>query len=237
MSEAVERLTAAVAKIRTMLDGQLGDAQALAVVCAEAGLYDDKYTFYGHEWSKYHLPPLTAGLWQHPEEFAELLVLLRERKVRRLVEVGTFCGWSATLLAAYLGRLGECQVLSLDTRESWDYGPRVRPRGMPQLPGLVFRVLEPHYALAPLAMDADVLFIDGAHEYHNVSLDFESRADAKLVVLHDVNDRHISVAGGHDGGVPRFWQELKDREPERCREIRRRDGHPSFGYGIFENHR
>jgi predicted O-methyltransferase YrrM len=68
----------------------------------------------------------------------------------------------------------------------------------------------------------DLLLIDGDHRYRGVTADFDTYTPllrpGGLIVLHDiVPDRALrdgAEEGEFVGGVPRFWQVLKDRFPD-----------------------
>ncbi len=192
------------------------DVKALASSCAVVGLYDDGRHVYG-AW-QYNVNRLyEPGLWQHPEELALLMVTCRALGVRTVLEVGTFHGGTAALLAAYL----KAHVHPDATVTSCDLNRYVtEPVGY-----------EYHPHATSISFDGgnfDLVLIDGNHTYDGARQDYRELEGAKFVAFHDIKDR--AVAELPCGGVPRLWGELKrDRV---TMELLRSDGEPWMGWGL-----
>lgn len=154
---------------------------------------------------------------QQDEEILGLMRLLRERRPRTILEIGTDQGgtlflWSrvaapdATLLAVDNHPLG-----ALGTRSAWALVRRGFARGRQRI-----HLLIPRDSHSTATVDevrgilkgrtVDFLFIDGDHEYEGVRRDFELYeplvAPGGLIAFHDVNESHWP-------GVIRLWNELK----------------------------
>ena len=58
-----------------------------------------------------------------------------------------------------------------------------------------------------------MVFIDGDHNYSSVKLDYENVGkNAKICVFHDIFDDFISNDISLNGGVPKFWNEIKNEK-------------------------
>ncbi len=192
------------------------DVASLATACAAVGLYDDGRHVYG-VWQKYVNQIHEPGLWQHPEELALLMVTCRALDVRTVLEVGTFHGGTAALLAAYL----KAHVHPDATVTSCDLNRYVtEPVGYEyHVPATSYDFVGKHY---------DLVLIDGNHTYDGALLDYERLNGARFVAFHDIKDR--AVAELPCGGVPKLWAELKrDRV---TMELLRSDGEPWMGWGL-----
>ncbi len=86
----------------------------------------------------------------------------------------------------------------------------------------------------------DVLFIDGDHTYAGVKADFEIYCGfvrpGGLIGFHDIvpdyNTRFGIATPADSGGVPTFWEELKQQFPE-TREIVEAPGQDGYGIGLL----
>jgi len=92
-------------------------------------------------------------------------------------------------------------------------------------------------ALAPLAHPAfDLCFIDADHSYEGVRADYIAMAPSCRVIMHhDIQDVTCLSIAGYSGGVPLFWQHLKEqlRAPRFSEFVdQSSDFLPRFGIGI-----
>lgn len=78
---------------------------------------------------------------------------------------------------------------------------------------------------------ADLLFIDGDHSYHGVKADFELYSP--LVSSEGIITFHDIVPGPSSGGVPQYWQELKQTRP--TTEFVADWKQEGFGIGMIQN--
>jgi hypothetical protein len=175
--------------------------------------------------------PGEGGLYQVPAQLAGFLVHLAGRGVRTVLDVGTFNGWTTTLLAAYLARFGPAQVVSIDRFECLDPAVmRLWETGAVPVAYLRFDdVAQLEDVLA--GRRYDLAFIDGNHAYNWVRSDLiRYLPHARMVAFHDINDCFCP-------DVVRLWAELRaataglgelhefTRQPERLR---------LMGIGLFE---
>lgn len=194
---------------------------------ARSGLFTDERDLYGM-WQSYALPRNTNGVWQHPEELADLFVHLSARKPCQFVEVGCFRGWLTALAGAYFRRFNpDHRAIGLDLSTLWTV-----PAGIPN-PGNVT------YARCDkVCLDFSpgrIVFIDANHSFRSAKTDVLNHAKyAGAVALHDINDARVRDEPGYDGGVWRLWRELKNGNPDRWTEFVRSDGVEAFGIGLIE---
>jgi predicted O-methyltransferase YrrM len=166
--------------------------------------------------------------WLHDEE-ADLLLGAACRALQRcpfgqLVEIGSYCGKSTVVLVAALSSsnaAGTVRVVAIDPHEGLvgaadqglertepTYRRFVRTLEDARIEHLVTPVLQRSYEVAWDAVGGQspigFLFVDGLHDYENVSRDlrhFEPHlAQTALVAFHDYAD--------HFPGVRRFVDEL-----------------------------
>ena len=158
---------------------------------------------------------------QDLEEFGPLLELLRADPPRRLLEIGTYKGGTFFML---------CQVCTPDAHVATidlTLPPDVESFGRPRQHVATFegsstseevRKEIGRFFDAPI----DVLFIDGDHEYEGVKADFELYSPLVRhgghVVFHDIvpDDGSGSM---WVGGVPEYWQEIKQQRGWETREL------------------
>ncbi len=141
------------------------------------------------------------GLWQTPGQLAGALVHLSSQNIDSFVEIGTYAGWTCTVIVAYLMRFGLNSAYTYDveqfcsplTQTIW------KNHNMP----LVYLLNEP---IPP--GDYDLIFIDGNHEYPYVKADYEMyKSRARMLMFHDINDAYCP-------GVRQIWKEIKTLDPK-----------------------
>jgi len=159
------------------------------------------------------------GAFQKINELKRLIALLRRRKLRTLVEIGTFRGgtlWLWCQLATESAR-----VVSIDlpakSYSGWMQQDKMKAyvtalqrldfiRGDSRRKSTLSR-LEQVLDGAPI----DFLFIDGDHNYDSVRQDFERYSalvrPGGIVALHDI----LYHPGFPENQVNRYWQEIKEK--------------------------
>jgi hypothetical protein len=148
------------------------------------------------------------GMIQVPTEYVDLLLMLRRHRVRSFCEIGVDFGGFAVLTAAYLKRM-----CGLEEYHCLDVRPRFADREFYEriLP-LVFHVPATSNDLCGRAFD--VVFCDGDHSYWWTKRDFLNLGRyARIYCLHDIKAHEYDSL---DGGVVRFWAELKESFRGRC---------------------
>lgn len=161
---------------------------------------------------------------QVQSELRSFLELLSTEPPRAVVEVGTGRGGTLFLLAAVAQR--DAVLVSIDAadKEGLFGGERVYKRrarlyralGAPGQ-SVVFISADSHHDQTRRAVEValhgrsiDVLFIDGDHTRAGVEADYRMYSPlvrkGGLVAFHDI----VPGPAEHVGGVPEFWQQLRD---------------------------
>jgi predicted O-methyltransferase YrrM len=178
---------------------------------------------------------------QVDSEILGLLRELRNRRCRRVVEIGTARGGTLFLLLQALPR--DASVVTIDLPAGpvgagyphWKTAlfHALRPvgqrltliRGDSQDPATQNRVRE------ALGGSADFILIDGDHSYEGARRDFELYmkilAPAGVIAFHDI----VPGPSENVGGVPKLWQELRERYVHRELVADWRQG--GFGIGLL----
>jgi hypothetical protein len=180
----------------------LRDPVYLAGVIRQVGLRQHLHSRYGAEEIDTNS---VDGLLQNPAELAELMVLLSNYPIRTALDIGAFNGWTTALMTAYLLRWNPClQVVGIDPK-SWC--SEIEQVTLSQLLPLTFARMT---SSCLHGQRFDFCFIDGEHHYPSVAADhYHVGQYARIAAFHDINDDETVSAYHAWGGVPRFWQELK----------------------------
>lgn len=222
------RLAAAPDGILAASPEELRDVDRLTHLVAAAGLACDPRRLYGAD--EVHCNRIARGLWQIPRQLARFLVLLSGRDIRTVLEVGTFTGDTFAVVMAYVSRFNPGAVgITVDIADARP--PRAVAAG--RFSGRFARGTAADFA----GQAFDLCMTDADHSYAAVRADYDAvGAGARLCMFHDINDRLVEEWPGNDGGVPRFWRELKARRPAGA--LREFCGHsesrPVMGIGVVE---
>lgn len=203
-----EKLSAVLDQIAKADLGQLRNIEFVQHQIEQIGLARDTRGIYGQD--ERFMNPIPRGFWQIPRQLAEFSVLLSGYDIRSFVEVGTFTGYTFAFLTAYLSRFNrEFLAITIDIKDWNSVKPVVTSRYNAQF----VMGTSADYA----GREFDLCLIDGDHSFDAVSADFERIGrKAKLCAFHDINDKLVGEYPPNNGGVPRFWRqlkaEIKDRE-------------------------
>lgn len=160
----------------------------------------------------FHTPATPVPVLQRQDEFARLLALYRERRPRRVVEVGTYHG--GTLYHWLRNAAPGAVVVSLDSYTTGVDNRALYDAWRP--PGVTLHALagdsrDPALAaqVRDLVGEADWLFIDAGHFEPEVRGDYALYAplvaDSGVIVLHDILDHpaHPELQ------VWRLWRDIR----------------------------
>jgi Methyltransferase domain len=182
----------------------LADLQSpnvIADLIRHAGLVRDHRQLYGPE--ERFVNAGNDGLWQIPMQLALCLAELSEFDIKSFLEIGTWSGWTTSFIAAYLRRFNpSVHAVTVDTGDAFDFANRFgRILGIECRRGRAIDFRDERF---------DLVFIDADHSYKSCRQDYEAVGRrASLCMFHDVNDKYVRGWGPNEGGVPRFWSELK----------------------------
>ena len=156
---------------------------------------DNRGNMYGDKYENYL--STNSGLWQLPEEFADLMVFLSDKNIKTFLNIGTFNGYSFNVLANFLHSINSTQCITIDPI---DHNP-IKDEKFEYLSDTSDSFVNQQF---------DLVFIDGLHSYDGVKTDYENVGKfAKYCIFHDIEDSFILNQPGYNGGVPVFWEEVK----------------------------
>lgn len=158
-------------------------------LCAVGLFHDDRKSpddpsksIYGDD-VQYMLPKDQTyhGMWQTPSQLARALLTLKDLGIRTYLDIGTFSGWTVSVVTAFLMRYGLERVDSYDIIKYCQCDDLWRTRNMPIT-----------YCLNPRPEDLlpryDLVFIDGNHET-GVYADYACwKGRARVILFHDIQD-------------------------------------------------
>ena len=158
---------------------------------------------------------------QDKEELEALLLCLNDVEIKRVLEIGTWRGYSAEVwVKAFRPEL----LISIDIGEEQDLWDGLENPGKTDVVyGYGVDSHDPKsflYIVKILQKNLiDFLFIDGDHSYEGVKKDFDMYSPlvrkGGLIAFHDV-----AVKDNDSVEVYKFWEELKTRYPYRLIHIR-----------------
>ncbi len=202
-----QKLSSVLDQIATADLEQLRQRDIVQGFIEQIGLARDTRGIYGG--AKEFMNPIPRGFWQIPRQLAEFSVLLSRYEIESFVEVGTFTGYTFAFLMGYLTRFNPRLIgTTIDIKDCRSVKPLVANRFNAEF--IIGRSQD--FAPRPL----DLCLIDGDHSLAAVSADFERIGrGAKLCAFHDINDQLVGSYPPNNGGVPKFWQQLKAQITDR----------------------
>lgn len=132
---------------------------------------------------------------QNIKEFSGFLKKMKEKKVKKVLEIGTYKGGSAYYFKKFLN----AEVETIDIKSYFFTKIMLKKNGVNFIEGNshskeVFEKVK--------GKEYDLLFIDGDHAYSSVKKDFEMYSPlARIVAFHDIYSWE---------GVKKFWNEIKN---------------------------
>lgn len=153
------------------------------------------------------------GALQHPLELATLLSVLETEMPAVVIEIGTWAGgltWALTRIPTV------CQVITVDLElRPGPHTPEIMAH--PRVNSVLGDSTQPGTRQAVAALlprdGADVLIIDGGHDFRTAKADFLGYRsmvnDRGLIVLHDTQ----GYPGNAGVQVPPLWAELRRKYP------------------------
>jgi hypothetical protein len=191
------RLLRGIRQLLELPDELLRDEETLMKIIREIGLCYDDRDVYGDE-----SPYMNAsgnGLYQLPKQLVKAMIELSRHKIDSFLEVGTYTGYTSSLLTAYLYRFNpELKATTIDPNHNFRSYKKVR-----SLIPLEHRLCKSETLRGQVF---DCVFIDGDHSYQGARRDFENVGkQARICMFHDINDEMVGFEN-----VPRLWKELSE---------------------------
>lgn len=206
---------------------KLKDVEFLEHMIRLAGLYPDNRNLYGDKDNGNQNESM--GSWQVPRQLAELLIALQDYRISSYLDVGSFQGWTCSLVSAVLLRFNpDLKVTAIDPQPWWTMHPEIAA----MLPITYINQNTDHH----VGKSYDFTFIDGNHEYTQVMKDYTNvGAGSKLCAFHDCNDDYIRHCPYQAGGVPKVWDELKAKGLPNREFFMHSEGKNVMGIGLLVN--
>lgn len=178
---------------------QMRDKDYIVGLIRQVGLHNDPTVskIYGKENQKYLS---TFGMLQIPEQLADCLIYLSDKKIEKYLEIGTFNGIATAFISAYLHFFNpNIKIKTVDITE------RYHPYFAEELK----RRFNIEFFIGTSEdikrEESDLCFIDGDHSYEWVDKDYRNVGKySKICMFHDVNATHIDTQGSR-----LYWFNLK----------------------------
>ena len=169
-----------------------------------------------------------AGIYQTPDQIAEMLVYLSGFKINSFIEVGVFQGGNFFFMSEYLKRFNpNIKCTGID------------PTGAQHMNGEIRDIIETDLFLSfktitsdqVAGMEFDLAFLDGDHSAAWIKKDWDNVGrHAKICAIHDIQ-------GPVCPDVVKFWKALKkDNEDKTTMEfLKSTTDQPTKGIGVIHN--
>lgn len=208
----LSNLLNAVRKIKSFTKSELASVEHLTKFFKTIG----PCSGYQHSWADLNV--IGSGFAQHPQELAEALVFLSNFEVKTFLEIGSFLGWTTSVIAAYLSRFNKyLEVTTIDVQNVFKFYQYVKHI-------LPITYLVPVTSKHLKGKEFDVCFIDGNHcgdwpkdDYNNIG------RFSRICMFHDIL---------HAKDVKSTWKNTKTKN-SKC-QIKEFVGHKkSKGIGVL----
>jgi methyltransferase family protein len=142
-------------------------------------------------------------------------VLLSHQRIRTMIDIGSWSGWTAAFYAAYLRRFEPTlKIVSVDRKSEWNSVVTDAPFAA-SLP-IEWRLLDTQRDVVPhdLRQGFDLAMIDAGHSYDEATKDWLNfGVNSRCTFFHDVNDDPIieryAAPCRNMRTCAHLWQELK----------------------------
>lgn len=139
-----------------------------------------------------------TGIWQFPDELADLLLFLKDKDIKSFLNIGTYNGITFNFMADYLNRFNEVTCITLDPN----------PFDFQKNPKYTYIRKTSH---CMVGRPFDFVFIDGDHSYTWTEQDFNNVGRyARYCAFHDIKDKMVRETLGYQGGSGQFWDAIKE---------------------------
>ena len=170
--------------------------QLIDIILSHKLYCDSRGNIYHEDYANY-LSPHT-GLWQFPDEYAELILYLSDKNIKTFLNIGTYNVIAFNVLASFLYKINQTKCISIDPI---NHNPQKN----------ILFSYESCTSDRYVDQKFDLVFIDGDHAYESVKKDYNNVGQfARYCVFHDIDDDFIRNDSRLTGGSPRFWNEIKN---------------------------
>jgi len=161
--------------------------------------------------------------WQIKEEIKNLLLILEKVKPKVILEIGTSGGGTLFLFSNIADE--EATLISVDLYQTIE--KRILFRYIKKEKQKIFLIQGDSHSIETLRKikailrdnKVDFLFIDADHSYEGIKKDFEMYSllvrKGGIIAFHDIIPDYYTKYGiktySWSGGVPKFWNEVKEK--------------------------
>ena len=208
-----------------------GEITKLQQQSDEIYTFDDAYDFANRHIKSYQIR----------SEIKDLVSLIREKKPKTYVEIGTADGGTHYLIRKLCKSITLSVAIDTDIRNQFLIDRITQTKSSHYILGFSNhrKTIRRINLIFNGTQTLDVLFIDGDHSYEGVKNDFKHYQSivrpGGLIIFHDIvedwKQRFGRQTNKYTGGVPRFFSEIKDNyEHYSFVEDSEQDG---FGIGVI----
>lgn len=187
----------AINELKTCSIEQLMDDKFIADLIRGVGLHGDPRVIHVYPKSE-HVYLKDNGMLQIPQQLADMLIYLSDKKIKKYLEVGTFNGMTTIFITAYLSRFNpDMQTLTIDNLRILD-NPYSHLN------------IRQHVGTSNgyMGTQSDFCFIDGDHGLEWLKKDYENVGkSARICGFHDILESEEVV--GKPVNTKIFWESIK----------------------------
>jgi len=86
--------------------------QIINLILEKKLFIDNRGNMYGEKYNNFLSH--NSGLWQHPDEFSDLLLFLQDKKIKTFLNIGTFNGYTFNFISDFLNKFNSVECITID---------------------------------------------------------------------------------------------------------------------------